>query len=179
MLGMGLYLFLAVRAQPVLPTAARAAARAELPPVEAQHNAASAAPAGSARPAPAPTSAPAALAAPARSVLPPVPTMAARPPTADAGVAEPPPIGPKLDEAMAEANKSYDRGDLEDAKVIAARLLQAYPNNVRMLRIMVSASCIDGDTVVAETYFARLPPSDQAQMRTRCARYGIALPEKS
>jgi hypothetical protein len=79
---------------------------------------------------------------------------------------------------MAEANKAYDRGDLEDAKAIAGRLLQSYPNNVRMLRIIVSASCIDGDSAVAEVYFARLPPTDQAQLRVRCSRYGIAFPDK-
>jgi len=79
---------------------------------------------------------------------------------------------------MDEANKAYDRGDYDDAKTVAARVLARQPGNVRMLRIMVSASCIDGDSATALSSFARLPVADQAQMRTRCARYGIAFPEK-
>jgi thioredoxin-like negative regulator of GroEL len=94
--------------------------------------------------------------------------------------AEPDPAlaGPKLDAVMDEANKAYDRGDFEDAKTIAGRLLAKLPTNVRMLRIMVSASCIDGDTAVAQAHYARLPPADQEQMRVRCARYGIAFPDR-
>lgn len=82
---------------------------------------------------------------------------------------------PKLDALMNEANKAYDRGDFEEAKAIAGRMLVTSPNNVRMLRIMVSASCIDGDTGVAQTSYAKLPPSDQAQMRVRCSRYGVSF----
>ena len=87
-------------------------------------------------------------------------------------------VGPKLDAAMDEANKAYDRGDFDDAKIIAGRLLARQPGNVRMLRIMVSASCIDGDAAAAQAHFAKLPPADQVQMRTRCARYGIAFADK-
>jgi thioredoxin-like negative regulator of GroEL len=86
--------------------------------------------------------------------------------------------GPKLDAVMDEANKAYDRGDFEDAKTIAGRLLAKLPTNVRMLRIMVSASCIDGDSAVAQAHYAKLPPADQEQMRVRCARYGIAFPDR-
>ena len=64
------------------------------------------------------------------------------------------------------------------AAPIAARLLARYPSNVRMLRIMVSASCIDGDAQAAQAHYARLPAPDQAQMRTRCARYGVSFPDK-
>jgi hypothetical protein len=79
---------------------------------------------------------------------------------------------------MDEANKAYDHGEFDEAKTIAGRLLARYPNNVRMLRIMVSASCIDGDAVTAQTSYARLPAPDQAVMRTRCARYGVSFPDK-
>jgi hypothetical protein len=47
-----------------------------------------------------------------------------------------------------------------------------------MLRILVSASCIDGDTATAVASFSKLPAPDQAQMRVRCARYGVAFPDK-
>lgn len=86
--------------------------------------------------------------------------------------------GPKLDAVMDEANKAYDRGDFEDAKTIAGRVLARSPTNVRMLRIMVSASCIEGDAAVAQTHYANLPASDQEQMRVRCARYGIKFPDQ-
>lgn len=79
---------------------------------------------------------------------------------------------------MDEANKAYDRGDFDDAKQSAGRVLAQQPTNVRMLRIMVSALCIDGDTTAAMSYFAKLPASDQEQMRTRCARYGISFGDR-
>src|SRR5262249_13063661 len=81
-----------------------------------------------------------------------------------------------LDATMAEANRAYDRGDLDDAKTLASRLLARQPTNVRMLRILVSASCIDGDTAAALASFVKLPAADQAQMRVRCARYGVSFP---
>lgn len=150
-LGLGVYLFVAVRAQPVEPvTVAARPAPAPAPPLEA--------------PPPEPASAPVVV------------HDAAPPPPRDL----PPSLGTpselpdaKGDALMAEANKAYDRGDFEDAKIIAGRLLREQPANVRMLRIMVSASCQDGDVAVAQAHYAKLPPSDQAQMRTRCARYGV------
>jgi hypothetical protein len=79
---------------------------------------------------------------------------------------------------MAEANRAYDRGDLDEAKTLASRVLARQPTSVRMLRILVSASCIDGDTATAVASFGKLPAPDQAQMRVRCARYGVAFPDK-
>ena len=81
----------------------------------------------------------------------------------------------KLDAVMAEANKAYDHGDFDEAKVIAQKVLAKNPNNVRMLRIMVSSSCIDGDTAMAQANFPKLPAADQEQMRVRCARYGVTF----
>jgi hypothetical protein len=114
----------------------------------------------------------------------PEPSAPAAAPAAHDPASAPPPepepalAGPKLDAVMDEANKAYDRGDFEDAKAIAGRLLARLPTNVRMLRIMVSASCIDGDSAVAQAHFASLPPADQAQMRVRCARYGVAFADR-
>jgi len=85
-------------------------------------------------------------------------------------------VGPKLDAIMDDANKAYDRGDFEEAKQVASGVLAKVPGNVRMLRIMVSASCIDGDAAVAQAHYAKLPPADQEQMKVRCARYGVAFP---
>ena len=81
----------------------------------------------------------------------------------------------KLAEVMDEANKAYDRGDLDEAKAIAQKVLVASPDNVRMLRIVVSATCISGDTAEAQKAYVLLPKSDREQMKTRCGRYGVNL----
>ena len=82
---------------------------------------------------------------------------------------------PKMEAVMAEANRAYDHGDFDDAKAIAQKVLTKEPTNVRMLRIVVSSECIAGDAAEAQKYFAQLPASDRAQMRTRCDRYGVTL----
>jgi hypothetical protein len=83
--------------------------------------------------------------------------------------------GPKLQSVMAEANKAYDRTDFDEARSIAKRVLDQYPDNVRMLRIMVSSHCIEGDGPEAQKSYNLLPDRDRAQMRTRCDRYGVTF----
>jgi len=110
-----------------------------------------------------------------------------KPQAARATPARTPPRGPdgepadpaphKLDELMNAANGAYDRGELDDAKAIARRVLATSPNNVRMLRIIVSASCINGDTAEAQSAYVQLPPRDREQMRTRCARVSVSFTE--
>jgi hypothetical protein len=127
---------------------------------------------------------------PARAVapVPSVPAPGEAPRTEPARTEPPrrePPRGPdgepmdpaphKLEAVMSEANKAYDRGDLDDAKTIARKVLAVSPNNVRMLRIVVSASCIAGDTGEAQAAYAQLPGPDREQMKTRCARYGVSF----
>lgn len=85
----------------------------------------------------------------------------------------------KKDEMMASANKAYDRGDFDEAMTIAKRVLSNDPANTRMLRIMVSASCILGDSSVAQTHYLTLPIGgrDRADMKKRCDRYGVTFNE--
>lgn len=83
----------------------------------------------------------------------------------------------KLEAVMSEANKAYDRGDFDEAKTIATKVLAQAPGNVRMLRILVSSDCIMGDQLEAQKHYVLLPPGDRAQMRTRCARYGVTFTE--
>jgi hypothetical protein len=174
-LGLGVYLFVEVRSQAEPPA---------MGPRDTLTALATGAPSPQpARPVVAPPVAPHEVAVPRRSApLSPVPPAAAPPGPAplasEPAQQEPELVGPKLDAVMDEANKAYDRGDFDEAKTIAARLLARYPSNVRMLRIMVSASCIDGDAQAAQAHYARLPAPDQAQMRTRCARYGVSFPDK-
>jgi hypothetical protein len=176
-LGLGVYLFIEVRAQPASPNIVRTS---EPPPLA--ENEALATPGPPVPPPPAASPAPAGrrvfrdpsmtalAAAPSSPVTRGVAIGSAASET-DAAL-----VGPKLDTVMDEANKAYDRGDFEDAKQVASRVLAKFPGNVRMLRIMVSASCIDGDVAVAQAHYGRLPPPDQEQMKVRCARYGVAFP---
>src|SRR5687768_6599411 len=55
----------------------------------------------------------------------------------------------KKDELMATANKAYDHGDFDEAIVVAKKVLSNDPANTRMLRIMVSSSCILDDAPTA------------------------------
>ena len=167
-LGLGVYLFVEVRAEPAPPEPVMGrASRASAPPVRTPQAPPADEPAAAPRVQPPQQAAPR---APAAAPTTPTPTLVV--------TDEPPPVGAKLDAAMAEANRAYDRGDFDEAKAAAGRLLASDPNNVRMLRIMVSASCLDGDAAVAQTHYARLPPGDQEQMKQRCARYGITFPDK-
>ncbi len=107
------------------------------------------------------------------------PTMAAEP---SSGSDEDPTIAlerpdVKVDAIMARANSAYDKGDWDEAKMVAGKVLAKQPTNIRMMRIMVSASCIDGDSVMAQQWFEKLPKGDREQMKTRCDRYGVSFKE--
>ncbi len=81
----------------------------------------------------------------------------------------------KSDNLMDQANKAYDRQDFDEAIQIAGKLLAKDPTNVRMLRIMVSASCIQGDPAIAQAHYEKLPKFDREQMKQRCDRYGVTF----
>lgn len=84
---------------------------------------------------------------------------------------------PSLDAIMDRANKAYDRGDLDEARAIATGVLARSPTNVRMMRIVVSAACMEGDVDIAQQWYDKLPGFDREQMKTRCARYGASFRE--
>jgi hypothetical protein len=81
----------------------------------------------------------------------------------------------KLEAAMAEANKAYDRLEFDEARAIAQKVLARFPGNTRMLRIMVSAACIENDGPEAQKHYNLLPGPDREQMKTRCSRYGVTF----
>ena len=81
----------------------------------------------------------------------------------------------KLENMMELANKAYDRQDFDEASAIAGKILLKDPNNVRMLRVMVSSNCIGGDSAIAQQYYERLPKFDRDQMKQRCDRYGVVF----
>lgn len=78
-------------------------------------------------------------------------------------------------ERLLEANKLYDRGDFEGARALAQKMLGEVPGHVKMLRVVVSSSCILGDAEVAQRYAAELPPADHAAMVQRCQKFQIDL----
>ena len=97
-------------------------------------------------------------------------------PTAETPAGEPGKLEDvKLGALMDEANKAYDKQDFEEARSIAQRVLKQQPTNVRMLRIMASAACIEVDPPEAQKWFNLLPAPDRAQIKTRCARYNVTL----
>jgi hypothetical protein len=167
-LGLGVYLLVEVRAQPA-PPATRVAPRdrAVAPAASVPQVAAPGPQAQVIETPPSPDRMASRPADTARRASPPALEAA---PTADL-------VGPALDAAMADANSAYDRGDFEDARTLASRVLARHPTNVRMLRIMVSAACIEGDQAAAQTHYTALPADDQGQMKIRCARYGISFPD--
>jgi len=175
------YLFVQVRSKP---------ASAEAPPTVAQRPAAPAVdeetdptpstPPREARPAPPPPRAPSDTPVPPP---PPTPELPGKPSLGDF-VRQAPDnkatgfIDPKVMAVMDEANKAYDRGDLDEARAIAQKALAQQPGNARMLRILVSAACISGDSADAQKAYLQLPPPDREQMKVRCARYGMTFKDE-
>lgn len=86
-----------------------------------------------------------------------------------------PALNPDFDAAMLEANKLYDRHNYEDARQLALKLLERQPGTVRMMRVVVSSSCILGDGETAQKYWTQLPDFDRSQMTTRCERFGVTF----
>jgi hypothetical protein len=75
----------------------------------------------------------------------------------------------KLDQVMDQANKAYDHQEFDDARALAGKVLAKQPNNIRMLRVMTSSYCMEGDGITAQKYYALLPKLDREQMKVRCA----------
>jgi hypothetical protein len=106
--------------------------------------------------------------------LPPPPDTPSVKPTPDP--ANDPKAAFKLDQLMAEANKAYDHQDFDEARAIAQKVLAQRPGNGRMLRILVSAACVEMDGAEAQKQYALLTAqSDKDVMKARCTKYGIAL----
>lgn len=165
-LGLAVYLFVEVKKAPAAPSVIAAAAPHEVPPTDV----------------PPPVKVPDSPPETKRDRhLPPPPTAA--PDVAPVTTAarpvndEPPKVDVNTDAIMDEANKAYDKQDFDEARAAAGRVLATQPNNTRMLRIMVSAACIEVDAAEANKWFPKLAPDDQKAMRTRCTRYGVTFPD--
>ena len=166
--GLGLYLFFEVRATPATADAPRRADKAPRDDAPPALPAKDAAPSQVAIPEPNKSTRPSTWRSPPERVPAPPPEAAAKTGTEIQ----------KLDALMSEASKAYDRGEFDEAKTIADKALKQDPTSVRMLRIMVSASCIDGNSVDAQKWYLQLPPPDREQMKVRCDRYGVSFNEK-
>ena len=73
----------------------------------------------------------------------------------------------------AAANKLYDRRRYPEARQAGLDLLKERPGDRRMLRVVVSASCIMFEPDVAREYYQKLAERDKKTMRIRCARYEV------
>lgn len=80
-----------------------------------------------------------------------------------------------LEERMDLANRRYNSRDYEGAIEQALSILAQHPDNVRMLRVIVSSSCLTGDEDMARKYYPKLPEKAQRIMRVRCGRNDIGL----
>jgi hypothetical protein len=166
----GVYLFHEVRSTPANAAAPAAPDRGKSPDLRPEH-------AESGAPAPEPEH----VADPGgpHHAPPPVahPAMTSDPPPTVSGDDTPEAANPKIEAVMDQANKAYDRSDFEEAKMIAGKVLAKAPTNIRMMRIMVSASCIDGDNAIAQKWYEQLPKPDREQMKVRCDKYGVTFKE--
>ncbi len=163
--GLGVYLFLEVRATPATADVPRRPAKDKPARVEED-----VAPPESAAPE---TRQPSTVSIPKNGNV----RVQTTQPTSPPEPVKPQDVG-KLDALMSEANKAYDRGEFDEAQTIAQKALTLEPTNTRMLRIMVSAACIDGNSIEAQKWYLQLPAPDREQMKTRCDRYGITFNEK-
>jgi len=82
---------------------------------------------------------------------------------------------PELEQRMDEVSSFYDRGDYQAAQDKALEVLESSPRNIRMLRVVVSTSCMFGELERARDLNTRLPKKSQEDMRKRCKRYGYDL----
>lgn len=73
------------------------------------------------------------------------------------------------------ANREYDRGEFEAARDTARDVLVAYPCDVRMRRVFVSATCQLRDAEQARRVWLDLPTPDRNSIARRCTRVGIVL----
>lgn len=85
-------------------------------------------------------------------------------------------VNREMQEQMAAANKAYDRQRMDEARSHAEKVLAQTPDNARMLRVMVSSWCIEGESDQATKWFAKLAEGDRDAMRSRCERYGVTFP---
>ena len=172
-LGMAIYLVREVSRTPADAQASRVTADVPAPPQPTVETKSSDPPTRAALPTP--PSRPAEIVPPPSTPPERTDPVADVPPPLSADILPAKTANPKIDAVMAEANRAYDQGEFDEAKQIALKVLAKVPNNVRMLRIVVSSECIAGDAGEAQKYFSQLPAADRAQMRTRCDRYGVTL----
>ena len=79
-------------------------------------------------------------------------------------------------EAVTETHVLYDKSDYAGAIAKAKSVLERQPKNTRMLRIVVSSSCIIGDEDTARDYYAKMyTDTDRKHVETVCAQHKVEL----
>jgi hypothetical protein len=82
---------------------------------------------------------------------------------------------PELKKRMSEVSAAYDTGDYPTAHDLAVKVLEDSPRNIKMLRVVVSTSCSEGDADGARKYATQLPERDRKELAGRCKRWGVDL----
>lgn len=76
----------------------------------------------------------------------------------------------------AEVSRLYDQREYDDAIKLAKTILETEPDNVRVMRVMISSACASGDVALARSYFDKLKrPKDRRDMTKRCERFGASI----
>jgi hypothetical protein len=76
----------------------------------------------------------------------------------------------------AEVSRLYDQREYDDAIKLAKTILETEPDNVRVMRVMISSACASGDVTLARSYFDKLKrPKDRRDMTKRCERFGASI----
>lgn len=82
---------------------------------------------------------------------------------------------PELKKRMDEVSAAYDTGDYPTAHQLAIEVLADSPRNIKMLRVVVSTSCSQGEGDLARSYAQQLPESHRKALAARCGRWGVDL----
>ncbi len=79
-----------------------------------------------------------------------------------------------------EASKLYDQREYDEAIKLSQAILAGEPDNVRVIRVLISSACASGDPALANTYYAKLTRvKDKRDMKKRCERFGTVIDDAS
>lgn len=79
-----------------------------------------------------------------------------------------------------EASRLYDQREYDEAIKLSQAILASEPDNVRVMRVLISSACASGDVGLANTYYAKLTRvKDKRDMKKRCERFGAVIEDAS
>jgi len=76
---------------------------------------------------------------------------------------------PRVERYARDAQDAFDQGDVPKAKAIATKLLARFPGNPQMLHLLAAAGCADKNAAEAQKYYGQMTPADRAKMKKECS----------